>query len=239
MRTRFIFIIVIIIILQETKDASAAVLAAALRSLSAGDSLAAVSASLDQHLTELVDGVDRGDRAGAARAAKAVADDSNQAIAIAKAIAEVSEDPVVAELILQAASDLAQLQPQLVASTKAGLTGDPAAIKRLHDDAALMREANAHLRDAATLTPAELLRKRTQELQDELRRLEEAVNNADLQAAARHLKAARDLIAEQIALATALAENCDDPVRKKQLEDAIARLRELEAQLVPLAKVIS
>jgi len=221
---------------QETKDASAAVLAAAIRSLSAGDTLASVSAYLDQHLAELVDGVDRGDRAGAARAAKAVADDAGQAIAIAKAIADVSQDPVVANLILQAAAHLADLQPQLVASTKAGLTGDPAAIKKLHDDANAMRDANARLRDAVMLDPAELLRKRTQELQDELRRLEEAVNNADLQAAARHLKAAKDLIAEQIALATALAANCEDPVRKKMLEDAIARLRALDEQLIPLAK---
>ncbi len=54
---------------------------------------------------------------------------------------------------------------------------------------------------------------------------------------ARNLKAAREQIAEQLAIARALAAQCTDPVRKKQLEEAIAELEQLQAQLLPLSKV--
>lgn len=52
------------------------------------------------------------------------------------------------------------------------------------------------------------------------------------------LKAAKAAIADQLALARQLAAECTDPVRKRELESAIADLERLEAQLIPVSKAI-
>eukprot|EP01087_Luapelamoeba_hula_P004666 TRINITY_DN1459_c0_g1_i1.p1 TRINITY_DN1459_c0_g1~~TRINITY_DN1459_c0_g1_i1.p1 ORF type:complete len:1738 (+),score=380.38 TRINITY_DN1459_c0_g1_i1:131-5344(+) len=223
---------------DQTKQASAEVLAACVIASSAADKLREMMSDLDRYLRELEDGVRDCDKAKAARAAKAVADTSAEASSLARAMADVSTDPLQSELIMEEVARMENQTPRVVAATKAAMA-DPsnrALAERVRAEAGGLQDAGHRLVDAATIDPAELLRRRTEQLEDELRRLEDAVRRGDLKDAAEHLKAAKDLIGENLRLAERLARDCDDPVRQQKLEAAIARLRDLDSQLVPLAK---
>jgi hypothetical protein len=222
---------------EATKEASAAVLAAVALSSSAKDKLREMAQDLARHLVELEEGVETGNKAKAAKAAKAVSDDVSNAVIISQAIADAST-PETAQAIQVEIGTMNALLPQLVQSTKAGLA-DPGNIQildKLHGEAVNMQAAADRLVDAATLTPEELLLKKTALLEEELRKLEAAVRAGDVREAAARLKAAREHIADQIRIAQALADACEDPVRKKKIEQAIADLQRLNDQLIPLSK---
>lgn len=223
---------------QQTIDASAAVVAAVALSSSAKDNLITIGREMDLHLTQLDDGVDEKNKAKAAKAAKNVADDVSNATMIATAIADAAEDPRTASAVRAEVDNINALAPGLINATKAAIAepNNALAAAALHKETGAMREAKDRLIDAATLSPEELLAKRARELADELRKLEEAIRAGNLPEVAARLKAAKAKIADQLALARALAASCTDPVRRKELEAAIAELERLEAQLLPASK---
>ncbi|KAL6044390.1 Vinculin [Balamuthia mandrillaris] len=223
---------------EETKQASAALLAACVLSSSAKDKLIELARQLDAHLVQLRENAEDGDKMRGANTMRTVSEEVGSVAGIARAIADTEEDLHTTTLIHEEVDFIEKLNPELMNSAKASLAspGQAQTLEQLRKDVQDMREAVFRLVDVATLSPDELLRKRTQELEAELVLLQRAIQDRDVQGAAIHLKAARERLAEQIAAARALADQCKDPVRKQKLENAIARLEEIQNQLVPLTK---
>jgi hypothetical protein len=176
-------------------------------------------------LRGLADATARGDAAAVVRHAQAVVDGMREAMELARALAAQMDDPVKKAALLEAASTLEWIGPELLKVTKA-LLDDPNNPELLRRHQELMDKANAAttmIKLAATVGSLEPL----------FAELFQAIAKGDEPAA---MVACDKIIAnidDQIAAGRQIAETTKNPMLKQKILDAIAILEEEKEKLKP------